>query len=333
MNKEIVLSGIQPTGDIHLGNYFGAVSNWVKLQKEFTCFFSIVDCHSMTMPYNAALLRENTWKMAFQVLACGVDSSRMFIQSLVPEHLELTWTLGCVCSHGELSRMTQFKDKVAQLKSQDKEGFASAGLFYYPVLQAADILIYKADYVPVGVDQEQHLELTRNIVDRFNHQFNTDFFKHPKSLFTEVQKLLSTADPLKKMSKSLGEKHHILVFGDEQNIRKQIKTAVTGDPVNGVMSPGVQNLFTILKASGNLEAYNSLMDDHDSGSLRYSNLKDLVSDSLMIFLNPFREKYKEILSNQDLYKEQIIEASREIRKVAANTMREVKDITGLLNDN
>lgn len=334
--QKSVLSGIQPTGDLHLGNYFGAVANWVKLQSEYKCYFSIVDCHSMTMPYNAAELRDNTWKMAYQVLACGVNPDRVFIQSLVPEHLELSWILGCLASYGELNRMTQFKDKVEQIKTKDKEGFISAGLFFYPVLQAADILIYKADYVPVGKDQEQHLELTRNIAERFNYQFGIDYFKMPESLFTEVPKLLSPADPNKKMSKSLGEKHFINLFGDESIIRKQIKSAVTdtGEQMGASeMAPGVANLFTILKACGNMDAYNSFMEHYTNASLRYGDLKGEVAETLINFLKPFNERYSNILSNKKQYQEEVYAASKEIRKVARQTLDEVKEISGLLKLN
>ncbi len=336
--QKTVLSGIQPTGDLHLGNYFGAVANWIKLQKEYTCYFGIVDCHSMTMPYDAVLLKENTWKMAYQVLACGVDPNRVFIQSLIPEHLELSWILGCVSSHGELSRMTQFKEKVEQLKTKDKDAFVSAGLFFYPVLQAADILIYKADYVPVGKDQEQHLELTRNIAERFNHQFGVNYFKLPESLNTEVTKLLSTADPNKKMSKSLGEKHFINLFSDEAIIRKQIKSAVTDTGENMgartiTMAPGVQNLFSILKASGNVNAYNSFMTNYTDGSLRYGDLKAAVGDSLIDFLKPIQENYSNILTNKKQYQDLIYAASEQIRKVARQTLNEVREITGLLRLN
>lgn len=193
-----VLSCIQPTGDIHLGNYFGAVQNYVKLQSDYNCTYGVVDYHSMTMPYSPIKLRENTWNMIFQLMACGVKTENLFIQSLVPEHVELSWILSCVCSFGELSRMTQFKDKSEQLTSSDKDSFISAGLFLYPVLQAADILIYHADYVPVGKDQEQHLELSRNIAQRFNHQFGKEYFIHPEALYTETPKILSLADPAKR---------------------------------------------------------------------------------------------------------------------------------------
>jgi len=178
--SKTVLSLIQPTGDLHLGNYFGAIKNWVTLQDSYRCFFGVADYHTMTMPYSPASLKANTWEMAFRLVACGVKPESIFIQSLIPEHTELCWILSSVCSYGELTRMTQFKDKSIQTKDQSSDAFVSAGLLYYPVLQAADILIYHADYVPIGKDQEQHLELSRNIAARFNSIFNLDYFQFPE---------------------------------------------------------------------------------------------------------------------------------------------------------
>ena len=177
MNKKRVLSCIQPTGEIHIGNYFGAVRNWVNIQDQYDCVYGVVDLHAMTMPYSSKDLRQNTLNMFADLMAAGLDPERsvLFVQSLVPQHTELTWIFSCVTSYGELSRMTQFKDKSDQLESGGKNGYVSAGLFTYPVLQAADILIYKADFVPVGKDQEQHLELSRNIAVRFNNQFGEYF--------------------------------------------------------------------------------------------------------------------------------------------------------------
>jgi len=326
-----VLSAIQPTGDLHIGNYFGAIQNWVRLQDEYNCTYGVVDYHSMTAPYQADKLRENTWKMVFQLLATGVKPENLFIQSLIPEHTELSWILSCVTSYGEMTRMTQFKDKSEQIAGKDKSAFISAGLFMYPVLQAADILMYRADYVPVGKDQEQHLELSRNIAQRFNHQFGQEYFAHPEPLFTATPKIMSTAEPTKKMSKSLGEKHYINVFGDEARVRKQIRSAVTdaGDVPDGTMSPGVKNLFEILKACEATEVYDSLMQDYQNGSLRYGDLKPAVADVLVGVLNPIREKYQEILSNRKATKEMIKASSWEIRKTAQKTLKEVRSIVGL----
>ncbi|MEO6758451.1 MAG: tryptophan--tRNA ligase, partial [Saprospiraceae bacterium] len=291
-----VLSCIQPTGDLHLGNYFGAVRNWVNLQRDYQCTYGVVDYHSITMPYSPEILRKNTWKMVNYLLACGIEPDNLFIQSLVPEHMELCWILASVASFGELSRMTQFKDKTAQLHETDKEAFVSVALFEYPVLQAADILLYHADFVPIGKDQEQHLELSRNIAQRFNKQFGVEYFVHPEALFTEIPKVLSPSDPNKKMSKSLGEKHYINLFGEESQVRKQVKSAVTdtGDTPAGEMSSGVQNLFTLLRACDAMDAHNALMADDESGALRYSDLKGAVADALVALINPLRERLAEL---------------------------------------
>ncbi len=326
-----VLSAVQPTGDLHIGNYFGAIQNWVRLQADYNCTYGVVDYHSMTAPYQADKLRENTWKMVFQLLATGVKPENLFIQSLIPEHTELSWILSCVTSYGEMTRMTQFKDKSDQIAGKDKSAFISAGLFMYPVLQAADILMYRADYVPVGKDQEQHLELSRNIAQRFNHQFGQEYFAHPEPLFTATPKIMSTAEPTKKMSKSLGEKHYINVFGDEARTRKQIRSAVTdaGDTPDGTMSPGVKNLFEILKACNATDVYDSLMQDYKNGSLRYGDLKPAVADVLVGVLNPIRDSYQEILGNRKATKEMITASSWEIRKTAQKTLKEVRSIVGL----
>ena len=328
-----VLSAIQPTGDMHLGNYFGAVKNWVDLQDNYKCFYGVVDYHAMTMPYQVAKLRTNTWDLITNLVAVGVKPENLFIQSLVPEHTELAWIFNCFCSYGQLTRMTQFKDKSFQVKDGAKDDFVSVGLLDYPVLQTADILIYKADYVPVGKDQEQHLELARDIAQRFNHQVGKEYFILPEPLYTETPKIRSTADPTKKMSKSAGEKHFINVFAEEATIRRQIKSAVTdsGDTKSGLMAEGVQNLFELIKASGNTKAYKSLMDSYNTGMLKYVDLKQMASDSLVEMTQKFIEKKKELNADKKKLKDQVKQSSSEIRKVAQQTLREVKDLVGLLN--
>lgn len=327
-----VLSAIQPTGDIHLGNYFGAIQNWVRLQDQYDCIYGIVDYHAMTTPYKPDTLRANTWKMAFQLLACGIRPEHLFIQSMIPEHTELAWILGCVASYGEATRMTQFKDKAEQLRQSDKNAFISVGLFTYPVLQAADILIYKAQLVPVGKDQEQHLEFTRNIAVRFNHQFHTDYFPLPEPLFTETPKIKSLADPTKKMSKSLGEKHYLSILESPETIRKRIRSAVTDTQPNPeTMSPGVENLFTLLRATGEEAIYNELLNQYHNGTLRYVDLKDAVAEGLIKLLSPIRQRYADILANKKHYKNLIKDSSADIRNIAAQTLREVKDLCGLLH--
>ncbi len=330
--RKQVLSAIQPTGNMHFGNYFGAVKNWVDLQKDYDCIYGVVDYHSMTMPYSPSKLREATWELIFNLIATGVKKENLFIQSLVPEHAELSWIFNCFCSFGQLTRMTQFKDKSSQSK-EEAANFISAGLLTYPILQAADILIYKADYVPIGKDQVQHLELSRNIAQRFNNQVGKEYFVLPEPLHTETPKIASTADPKKKMSKSLGEKHTINVFGEEARIRKQIRSAVTdaGDTAESEMSLGVQNLFQLLKASEKMEAYNTLMDAHNNGGLKYSELKEAVADGLVEISQKFINNKAELKANKKEVKNQIKASSFEIRKKAQETIKEVKELVGLQN--
>ena len=331
--RKSVLSCIQPTGDMHLGNYFGAVKNWVELQENYNCVYGVVDYHAMTMPYDVKKLRNNTWDLIINMVSVGINPENIFVQSLVPEHSELGWIFNCFCSYGQLTRMTQFKDKSQQVNEGAKEGFISVGLLDYPVLQAADILIYRADYVPVGKDQEQHLELTRDIAQRFNNQVGKEYFVLPEALYTETPKIRSTADPTRKMSKSAGEKHYINVFADESRIRKQIRSAVTdtGNEQSSGMSEGVQNLFSLLKAANGMEAFQHHMEQYNNGSLRYSDLKSDVAEALVDMTNPFKEKKAELVANKKMLKDQIKQSSWEIRKRAQQTVKEVKDLVGLLN--
>lgn len=331
--KKQVLSCIQPTGDMHFGNYFGAVQNWVRLQEEYDCFYGVVDYHAMTMPYKPAKLRQNTWGLVINLLATGIKPENLFIQSFVPEHAELGWIFNCISSYGQLTRMTQFKDKKDQLQSKDSEAFVSTGLFTYPVLQAADILIYNADYVPVGKDQEQHLELSRNIAARFNHQFGKEYFKLPEPLFTNVPKVMSPANPKKKMSKSLGPKHYIDVFADEARIRKQIGSAVTdsGDTPAGEMSAGIANLFELLRATQQMEVHDQLMATYQAGNLKYVDLKNAVAEGLIAVNTEMRAKRDELNANKKAVKKMIQESSAQIRKRAQQTLKDVRAMTGLMN--
>jgi len=333
MTKHRVFSGIQPTGEIHIGNYFGAIRNWVDIQEKYECIYCVVDLHAMTMPYDPKTLREQTVQMFIDLLACGIDpkQSVLFVQSLVPQHTELNWILGCVTSYGELSRMTQFKDKSDQVAGGQKGGFVSAGLFSYPVLQAADILAYKAKYVPVGKDQEQHLELSRNIAVRFNNQFG-NYFPEPEPLFTDVPKLMSLVDPSKKMSKSLGERHYIGVFEPEESIRKKIRSAVTdtGTGNGKELSAGVENLFAIIRACGQEDLWRSLREEAEKGVLKYKDLKDGVADVLVSLLEPFRLKREALHSRRSQMEEMVRDLSARARDLADQTLNEVKDLTGLI---
>jgi tryptophanyl-tRNA synthetase len=316
---------------MHLGNYFGAIANWVKLQDQYKCIYGVVDYHAMTMPYDVNKLRNNTWELITNLMAVGVKAENLFVQSLVPEHTELGWIFNCFCSYGQLTRMTQFKDKSNQLGDNSND-FISVGLLDYPVLQTADILIYKADFVPVGKDQEQHLELARDIAQRFNAQIKKEYFVLPEALYTETPKIKSTADPTKKMSKSAGEKHYISVFADEAVIRKQIKSAVTDTGEISVgMSEGVLNLFELIKACGNSASYEALMSNYEHGNLKYSDLKEEASQAIIELVKPFSERKEELNLDKKLIKEQIKNSSDEIRKIAKQTLQEVKEAVGLLN--
>ncbi len=328
-----VLSCIQPTGDMHLGNYFGAVKNWVDLQETYKCYYGVVDYHAMTMPYDVNKLRTNTWDIITNLVAVGVKPENLFVQSLIPEHTELGWIMNCFCSYGQLTRMTQFKDKSGQVKDGGKEEFISVGLLDYPVLQTADILIYKADYVPVGKDQEQHLELSRDIAQRFNAQVGREYFVLPEPLYTETPKIKSTADPSKKMSKSAGEKHYINVFADEVTVRRQIKSAVTdsGNTPEGTMAEGVQNLFELIKAAKWQAEYDQLMSDYSAGTLKYVDLKQTTADALVQMTQAFVENRKEINADKRRLKDQVKQSSSEIRLRAQQTLKEVKELVGLLN--
>lgn len=331
--RKQVLSAIQPTGNLHFGRYFGAIQNWVRLQEEYDCIYGVVDYHAMTMPFNPKKLREQTWDLVFNLIAAGIHPDNLFIQSLVPEHTELCWIFNCFTSYGQLTRMTQFKDKSKQNQESAEDAFISAGLLDYPVLQAADILVYRADYVPVGKDQEQHLELSRNIAQRFNAQVGKEYFVLPEPLWAEIPKVMSTADPSRKMSASLGEKHHIDLFADEAKIRKQIGSAVTdtGPSTEGEMSPGLANLFALLRAAGESGRAATLHSLYSEGNLKYVELKEAVADALIAISNPARARREALLADKKRVKEQVKASSARIRAQAQATLREVKELCGLMN--
>ena len=334
MTSKTVLSCIQPSGELHVGNYFGAISNWVRLQDEgeHRCIYGIVDLHAMSMSYEPHALREPTEDMVLDLMACGLDPGKciLFVQSLVPEHAELYWILQCVCSYGDLTRQSQFKDKSRQVASETKDDFVSAGLFSYPVLQAADILIYKADYVPVGKDQEQHLELSRRIARRFNRQF-ADLFPEPAVLATETPKVQSLADPLQKMSKSLGPKHYIGLFEEPDSIAAKIKSAVTdsGDEIDE-MSSGVRNLIALLRVAGRGPDADTFEAEYDNGSLKYSHLKAAVSSALIELTSPLRERRASLAAHRKRNIEVVYDRSADARKIAKETLTDVREAAGLV---
>ncbi len=287
-----LFSGIQPTGDLHLGNYFGAITNWVELQEKHDTVYCVVDLHAITSDYEPANLRDNSVEQAMDLIACGIDpeESILFVQSEVREHVELQWVFNSVTSYGDLTRMTQFKDK-----SEDRD-FVSAGLFDYPVLQAADILLYKASKVPVGEDQIQHVELTRRIARKFNSRFG-EFFPEPEPIVGQAARIMSTADPERKMSKSAHDKHAIGLMEDEDSIWEKVKSAVTdpGQAEGEEMSPGVANLFTLLELTAPESTIEGFKEDHREGNLMYIDLKEAVYENLMDEIRPVQKKKKELL--------------------------------------
>jgi len=325
-----VFSGAQPTGTLHIGNYFGAIRNWVALQEDHECVYCIVDYHAITIEVDPVALRNASRSMALDLIACGIDPDRsiLFVQSAVPEHTELAWILGTVTSYGDLTRMTQFKDKSAGRR------FVSAGLFNYPVLQAADILLYRASGVPVGEDQIQHLELSRRIARRFNARYG-EFFPEPEPLVPRKgARIMSLSDPSIKMSKSAGEQHYVGVMEDESSIRKKVRTAVTdvGLKPGSEMSPGVANLFEILELAagegGDPKLVADLREEFAAGRLLYSRLKEAVFEELMRILRPIQRRRAELVESGRI--EEILEEGAErAQKIARSTIGEVRKRVGL----
>lgn len=329
-----VLSCIQPTGDVHLGNYFGAVRNWVDLQDsgDYRCVYGIVDLHAMTMPYKPKDLKQNTENLVIDLLAAGIDpkKSTLFIQSMVPEHTELYWIFSCLTSFGDLTRQTQFKDKSDQVNEASSDSFISAGLFTYPTLQAADILVYRAQFVPVGKDQDQHLELSRTIAQRFNHQFGEEYFPEPQALSTETPKVMSPAAPDKKMSKSLGPKHYIGLFEEEKSVRKKIKSAVTdsGELAENELGQGAENLITLIRACGHAEEADKLTEEYRGGG-QYGPLKERAADVVVELTNSMRARREELASDRKALMKLVQEMSDDARDLASKTLKEVRRLAGL----
>ncbi|MCX6092942.1 MAG: tryptophan--tRNA ligase [Candidatus Bipolaricaulota bacterium] len=324
-----VFSGIQPTGTLHIGNYLGAIRNWVDLQRDLECIYCVVDYHAITIDVDPKELKTASRSMALDLLACGVDPERsiLFVQADVPQHTELTWILGCVTSYGDLARMTQFKDK------SEKQEFVTAGLFTYPILMAADILLYKAQGVPVGEDQVQHLELSRRIARRFNSRFG-ELFPEPEPIVTKGARIMSLADPTSKMSKSSGEAHYVGVMEPETSIRKKVRSAVTdvGLTPGEAMSPGVANLFQILEIvcelQGEAATVPQLKAEFADGKLLYSRLKDTTFDRLMGVLRPIQERRAKLAASSDV-DGILADGARKAAEIARATMCDVRKLVGV----
>ena len=331
MSANRVLSGIQPTADsFHLGNYLGAIRQWVTLQESYDAFYCVVDLHAITVPQDPALLRRRSRVAAAQLFGAGLDPKRctVFVQSHIPEHAELSWVLSCLTGFGEASRMIQFKDK--SLRSGADQ--ASVGLFTYPILQAADILLYQTDQVPVGEDQRQHLELTRDLAQRFNHRFGRTFVVPGPYIVADVAKIADLQDPSVKMSKSSSTPQGIIdVLEDPASIRKKISRAVTdmGSEIraDNEAKPGVTNLLRIYAAltGTSLEALERQYEGSGYGAFK----KDLV-DVVVGALAPVRERTEEILADEAELDRMLADGASRAREVATATMALVRDRVGFL---
>jgi tryptophanyl-tRNA synthetase len=326
-----VLSGIQPTADsFHLGNYLGAISNWVKLQDEYDAFYCVVDLHAITVEQDPATLRRRTRIAAAQLLAAGLDPQRctLFVQSHVPEHAQLAWVMNCITGFGEASRMTQFKDKTVRHGS----GAATVGLFTYPILQAADILVYHADYVPVGEDQRQHVELTRDLAQRFNGRYGETFTVQKPYIVRDTAKIMDLQDPTAKMSKSAESPTGLIdLLADPRANAKKIKSAVTDaereirfDEEN---KPGVSNLLRIYAALDG-RSIDELTRDYQGRG--YGGLKTDLAEIVATTFGAFKERTEAVLADPDKLDAILAEGADRARAVAAPTLAAAYDRIGFL---
>ncbi|MFE2040173.1 tryptophan--tRNA ligase [Streptomyces sp. NPDC059477] len=326
-----VLSGIQPTaGSFHLGNYLGAVRQWVALQETHDAFYMVVDLHAITIPQDPKELRDNTRLAVAQLLAAGLDPERctLFVQSHVPEHAQLAWVMNCLTGFGEASRMTQFKDKSAR-QGADR---ASVGLFTYPILQVADILLYQANEVPVGEDQRQHIELTRDLAERFNGRFGATFTVPEPYILKETAKIYDLQDPSIKMSKSASTpKGLINLLDDPKATAKKVKSAVTDtDTViryDAANKPGVSNLLSIystLTGTG-IEELEKKYDGKGYGALKTDLAEEMVE-----FVTPFRERTQQYLDDSETLDSILAKGAEKARAVAAETLANAYDRVGFL---
>ena len=323
-----VFSGIRPTGELHIGNYLGAIKQWIELQDRADCLFCIVDWHAITTPFNPKEMQKKILDTAIVYLAAGLnpEKSIIFVQSQVKEHAELAWLLGTICPLGDLKRMTQFKEK-----SKENPEYINAGLLNYPLLMAADILLYQTDLVPVGIDQKQHVELTREIARKFNRMFGKTF-KEPEVLLSKFgQKIMSLQDPKKKMSKTGDPRGCIELFDEPEIIKKKIMSAVTDlgkeikyDPIK---KPGISNLLTIYSLFSGKSISQLEKEFKDQG---YEEFKKSLIEILIKSLKPLREKRKELLKKEVLIKEILEKGAKRARIIAQLTMQDVRKKIGLI---
>ncbi|MPZ94698.1 MAG: tryptophan--tRNA ligase [Propionibacteriales bacterium] len=326
-----VLSGIQPTADsFHFGNYLGALRQWVALQDDHDAFYCIVDLHAITVEHDPAVLHERTLVSAAQLIAAGIDPKRaaLFVQSQVPEHAQLAWVLSCLTGFGEASRMTQFKDKSAK-GGADR---ATVGLFTYPILQAADILLYQTNQVPIGEDQRQHLELTRDLGGRFNHRFGPTFTLPQPYIVKETAKIVDLQDPTAKMSKSASSPAGIVeLLDDPARSAKKIRSAVTDSgrevTFDEAAKPGISNLLTIYSALTG-RGIDELVKAYDGRG--YGDLKKDLAEVVVDFVTPFRDRTRELLDDRAELERALSASAERAREVAAVTLATVYERLGFV---
>ncbi len=326
MNQR-AFSGIQPSGDLHLGNYLGAIQQWIALQHSYESFFCIVDLHAITVRQDPEELRQNIRRVAASYVACGLDpeKSTVFVQSDVPEHAELAWVLNTFTPIGELERMTQYKDK-----AQKHRDNVNAGLFTYPALMAADILLYDTDVVPVGDDQRQHIELTRNVAERMNHVYERELFVVPEGIYPKFgARIMGLDDPEKKMSKSAGEWNYVALSDEPDVVRKKIKRAVTDSGAEvrvGDGKPALSNLLTIYSlVSGKTIA--ALEDDYAGKG--YGDFKTDLGEVLVEWLRPIRSKTQDLLGDHEALDEILERGAARAHAIAERKLRDVYQTVGL----
>jgi tryptophanyl-tRNA synthetase len=329
MARPRALSGIQPTGEgFHLGSWLGAVRNWVAMQDTHDAFYCVVDLHAITVSHEPEVLHRRTYESVAELLAMGVDPAKctLFVQSHVPEHTELAWVLECITGFGEASRMTQFKDR-SQRYGADS---VSVGVFSYPILQAADILLYQAAQVPVGQDQRQHLELTRDLAQRFNHRFG-DTFTVPGAYIPPVAgKVNDLQEPERVMSKSVGGAGVIWMQEDPKKTRKKIRSAVTDSGSEIKLAedkPGISNLLTILSAIDGRSVTDLEAAYAGQG---YGALKADVADAVVDLVTPIQERYRTLVADTESLDSLLAEGAARARTVASETMRTVRDRVGFI---
>lgn len=323
-----VFSGIRPSGQLHIGNYLGAMRQWIKLQEIHDCIFCIVDLHAITTPYEPEELPENIKEAAIVYLAAGIDpeKSTFFVQSKIKEHSELAWLLGTIIPTGDLLRMTQYKEKSQELREGPK-----AGLLNYPILMAADILLYQAELVPVGKDQQQHVELAREIARKFNRKFGKTF-KMPEVFLPKMgAKIMSLENPRKKMAKSEGKESYIALLDSSKTIKEKIMKAVT-DPGKEIKydpqrKPGISNLLTIYS----LFSEKSLKEiEKEFKGKGYEEFKKSLAQLLIEKLEPFKIKQKELLKKEEYLQKILDEGAKKAKVLAQSTMKEVSQKMGLI---